>query len=89
MRRKHSHMLQRPSFKLPGLGRIALAALTLAAVAWATPTTVASAAEPAAAGSDTPSDWPAASRPYFMVIVDTSGSMGSSVSSSNSCAGVR
>lgn len=85
MRRKHSHMLQRPSFKLPGLGRIALAALTLAAVAWATPTTVASAAEPAACLSDNPSDWPASSRPYFMIIVDTSGSMTSSVSSNNSC----
>src|SRR5690242_18326135 len=43
--------------------------------------------EPAACLSQDPSQWPAASKPYFMIIVDSSGSMGAGVGSSPSCAG--
>ena len=35
--------------------------------------------------SPDPAQWPASSKPYFMVIVDTSGSMTTSVSTTNSC----
>ena len=43
------------------------------------------AAEPATCLSQDPSQWPSPSKPYFMVIVDTSGSMGTNVGVSNSC----
>ncbi len=42
-------------------------------------------AEPASCLSTNPSDWPAPAKPYFMIIVDTSGSMGSGVGTNNSC----
>src|SRR4051812_18979739 len=37
--------------------------------------TPARAAEPAACLSPNPAAWPASSKPYFMIVVDTSGSM--------------
>jgi MYXO-CTERM domain-containing protein len=43
------------------------------------------ASEPASCLSSDPSQWPAAAKPYFMVIVDTSGSMTTAVVGSNSC----
>ena len=47
----------------------------------------AQAAEPAACTSTDPSKWPASSRPYFMVIVDNSGSMTTGVTGAPSCTG--
>ena len=44
------------------------------------------AAEPAACLSSDPKQWPQSSKPYFLVIVDTSGSMGTTVpTGANSC----
>lgn len=44
------------------------------------------AAEPAACLSSDPSQWPQPSKPYFMIVVDTSGSMGTVVlTGANSC----
>ncbi|MEB2310636.1 MAG: MopE-related protein [Sorangiineae bacterium] len=43
------------------------------------------AAEPAVCSSTNPADWPAPSKPYFMIIVDTSGSMDSGVGTTDSC----
>jgi hypothetical protein len=54
---------------------------TFAAVPWA------AAAEPAACRSPDPSDWPPPAKPYFMIVVDSTGSMGSSVGSAPSCPG--
>jgi MYXO-CTERM domain-containing protein len=45
----------------------------------------AGAAEDAACLSQDPTQWPKPSRPYFMVVVDTSGSMTTAVSGTNSC----
>src|SRR5436309_2193683 len=45
----------------------------------------AQAAEPPECLSSDPSQWPAPSRPYFMVGFDTSGSMTTAVNASNSC----
>src|SRR4051794_6518411 len=43
-------------------------------------------AEPATCLSPDPTVWPAPSKPYFMLVVDTSGSMGTAVpSGTNSC----
>jgi len=42
-------------------------------------------AEPPECLSMDPAQWPSSSKPYFMVIVDTSGSMLSTVGSTNSC----
>jgi MYXO-CTERM domain-containing protein len=42
-------------------------------------------AEPAACLSPDPAQWPSPSKPYFMVIVDSSGSMANHVNGSNSC----
>jgi MYXO-CTERM domain-containing protein len=47
----------------------------------------AAAAEPASCLSPDPSVWPAPSKPYFMLLVDTSGSMISPVSPAPSCTG--
>ncbi len=66
--------------RLLGAGVVGAATLALALL---TPT--ASSAEPASCLSTNPADWPAPSKPYFMIIVDTSGSMGSGVASTNSC----
>ena len=41
--------------------------------------------EPAACLSDDPAAWPRSSKPYFMVVVDTSGSMTGAVAATNSC----
>src|SRR5690348_4366140 len=41
--------------------------------------------EPASCLSGNPADWPASSKPYFLVAFDTSGSMTSTVTSNNSC----
>jgi hypothetical protein len=43
------------------------------------------AAEPAACLSPDPAQWPSSSKPYFMVVVDTSGSMTTAVTGTNSC----
>ena len=61
---------------------LAVLAGILAAAAFAEP---AGAAEPAACLSQNPADWPAPSRPYFMLAIDTSGSMAEPVASANSC----
>jgi hypothetical protein len=45
----------------------------------------ASAQEPAACLSQDPADWPAPSKPYFMLAIDTSGSMTEAVGTNNSC----
>src|SRR5262249_39072437 len=58
------------------------AALTAAALTTPTP---ASAAEPPECLSPDPAQWPAPSRPYFQVIIDTSGSMTTAVAGTNSC----
>ena len=50
-----------------GLGALATGALLTAPRA--------SAQEPAACLASDPAQWPSASRPYFMLVVDTSGSM--------------
>ncbi|MEZ4302676.1 MAG: hypothetical protein R3B70_47565, partial [Polyangiaceae bacterium] len=42
-------------------------------------------AEPASCLSTNPSDWPASSKPYFMLAADTSGSMTTGVGVSSSC----
>ena len=42
-------------------------------------------AEPASCLSPNPADWPASSKPYFMLVVDTSGSMTTSVGIADSC----
>jgi hypothetical protein len=42
-------------------------------------------AEPAACLSMDPSAWPQPSKPYFMIVADTSGSMTTAVSTANSC----
>ncbi|MEO7331630.1 MAG: MopE-related protein, partial [Minicystis sp.] len=66
-----------------GAGLVA-SALALAALVSPAPVR----AEPAACLSADPSLWPAASRPYFMMLVDTSGSMISAVpGAAPSCAG--
>ncbi len=54
----------------------------LAAAVYSPP---ASAQEPAACLSPDPAQWPAASKPYFMLAIDTSGSMTTGVASGNSC----
>jgi hypothetical protein len=41
--------------------------------------------EPPACLSPNPADWPAPSKPYFLVIADTSGSMSTTIATSNSC----
>src|SRR4051794_2655884 len=41
--------------------------------------------EPAACKSTNPASWPPPSKPYFMIVVDTSGSMNSAVGTPNSC----
>ena len=55
---------------------LAAAALTVARPALA---------EPASCASADPSKWPAPARPYFMLVVDSSGSMNSAVTGTNSC----
>jgi MYXO-CTERM domain-containing protein len=45
----------------------------------------AAAQEPAACKSPNPASWPPPSKPYFMIVVDTSGSMDSNVATPNSC----
>jgi hypothetical protein len=47
--------------------------------------TVASAQEPAACLSANPALWPKSAKPYFMIALDTSGSMISQVTSTNTC----
>ena len=42
-------------------------------------------AEPASCLSPDPAQWPSPSKPYFMMIVDTSGSMATGVAGNNSC----
>ncbi len=42
-------------------------------------------AEPASCLSPNPADWPASSKPYFMLVVDSSGSMTTSVGATDSC----
>ena len=42
-------------------------------------------AEPASCLSPNPADWPASSKPYIMLAIDTSGSMTTAVGSANSC----
>src|SRR6186713_901133 len=42
-------------------------------------------AEPPECLSADPSEWPSPSKPYFMLIVDTSGSMDDPVATANSC----
>jgi hypothetical protein len=55
---------------------------TFAVVPWA------AAAEPAACRSPDPSDWPPPAKPYFMIVVDSSGSMSNTrVSTYPSCPG--
>jgi MYXO-CTERM domain-containing protein len=61
----------------------ALVAAALAAASLVSPRPAR--AEPAACLSPDPTAWPSPSRPYFMVVVDTSGSMGISVAGSTSC----
>jgi hypothetical protein len=56
----------------------ALAALASAALVSLAPS-LAAAQEPAACLSPNPSDWPAPSKPYFMIGADTSGSMDATV----------
>src|SRR5262245_35361877 len=46
---------------------------------------IANAQEPASCLSPNPSAWPAPSKPYFMIALDTSGSMISTVATANSC----
>jgi len=41
--------------------------------------------QPAACLSDNPAHWPAPAKPYFMFVVDTSGSMSEAIAGSNSC----
>jgi hypothetical protein len=69
--------------------RFALASLfgVLAAGAALVPGQVpeAFAQEDASCLSNDPADWPAPSKPYFMLAIDTSGSMVSTVTSANSC----
>jgi len=62
---------------------LAMGAFALALVA---STTTTRAQEPAACLDPNPAKWPEPSRPYFMIAFDTSGSMTTTVSSSNSCA---
>ena len=66
--------------RLLGASVVGAATLALALLA-----PKASSAEPASCLSTNPADWPSPSRPYFMIIVDTSGSMGNNVGSNNSC----
>jgi hypothetical protein len=63
-----------------GRAILAIAAATLSSTA-----SVAAAAEPAACLDPNPANWPASSKPYFMVAFDTSGSMTTSVAATNSC----
>src|SRR5262245_7925174 len=65
-------LVRLPHTPLPYIKLFALAASALAVGAFAKP---AVAAEPAVCLSFVPSDWPAPAKPYFMLIVDTSGSM--------------
>lgn len=71
------------SFRNPGWAVVFGAAVSLSAALAATPQRAE--AEPASCLSSDPAQWPASSKPYFMIIVDSSGSMTSSVSTSNSC----
>lgn len=41
--------------------------------------------QPAACLSDNPAQWPAPAKPYFMLVVDTSGSMSEAIPGTNSC----
>src|SRR5438046_53387 len=68
-----------PSVTVPA----AVLAIALAAAAFL-PT--ASAAEPASCLLADPSQWPSVSRPYFMVLIDPSGSMLTTVNPAPSCA---
>src|SRR5262245_57326181 len=65
-------LVRLPHTPLPYVQLFALAASALTVGAFVEP---AVAAEPAACLSFLPSDWPAPARPYFHLIVDTSGSM--------------
>jgi hypothetical protein len=60
---------------------VGVMAALLAASAGVSP----AAAEPASCLSPDPAQWPSSSKPYFMIIVDTSGSMTTGVATSNSC----
>ena len=60
-------------------------AIRLAALLLVTAAASAVHAEPAECLSPDPSAWPARSKPYFMVIADSSGSMNASVTGTNSC----
>ncbi|MCA9594830.1 MAG: hypothetical protein KC776_16030 [Myxococcales bacterium] len=55
------------------------------AVSAALAPSIARAQEPPACLSQDPKDWPSPSKPYFMIAFDTSGSMTSTVSTTNSC----
>jgi hypothetical protein len=70
-----------------GLGRSRGArwAIGLASASLLSLSTAAHAAEPAACLDPNPANWPAPSKPYFMVAFDTSGSMTTPVAASNSC----
>lgn len=67
-----------------GLGRIAPFAGLAAFAALCAVSTAARAEAPECLSSD-PSQWPAPSKPYFMIAFDTSGSMGDPIASMNSC----
>jgi len=64
-------------FRQPSKGLLTSLAVLSGLAAAAASVQPASAQEPAACLSTNPSDWPAPSRPYFMILVDTSGSMAS------------
>ncbi|HVY49631.1 MAG TPA: MopE-related protein [Minicystis sp.] len=76
-----------PTRILKSFARPMTAIATLLAIASATGGTASANNEPAACLSQDPTQWPAPSKPYFMVIVDNSGSMSTDVGSSPSCAG--
>src|SRR6185503_15388781 len=77
-----SSRLARPAASIARPAALIGCALTASALLSAAPAH----AEPAVCLSPDPSQWPAPSRPYFMVVVDTSGSMGTAIAgSSNSC----
>lgn len=80
-----SHSLRTPLGPRFGLQKMQKPLLSLAAFAALSALSAASNAEPAACLSSDPSQWPAPSKPYFMIAFDTSGSMGDVVASSNSC----
>jgi len=73
----HRGTLSLAPFFLAGLAAFGASALLATAPA--------EAQEPAACLSPNPSDWPAPAKPYFLVALDTSGSMIFPVSSTNSC----